>query len=52
MLPAWLASTTQVPTPVKLTAPVAGAYEHAPAVLEASMLKLTGKPEVAVAEGV
>ena len=40
----------QVPAPVKLTTPEAMA--HAPAVEEASMVKVTANPEVAVAVGV
>ena len=50
VLPAWLASTTQVPAPVKLTTPAE--IEHAPEVLEPSIVKLTVRPEVAVAVGV
>ena len=43
-LPAWLASMTQVPAPVKLT--TTPAMEQAPAVEEASMLNVTGLPDV------
>jgi len=50
VLPAWLASTTQVPAPAKLTTPAE--IEHAPEVLEPSIVKLTVRPEVAVAVGV
>jgi len=43
-LPAWLASMTQVPTPVKVTAPVADTVQ-APEVEEASAEKTTGLPD-------
>ena len=47
--PAWSASITQVPTPVKETsAPLIEQTE----VAEASMVNVTGRPEVAVAVGV
>jgi hypothetical protein len=42
-LPTWLASITQVPTPVKLT--VVREIEQAPDVDEESMDKVTGLPE-------
>ncbi len=41
-LPAWLASTTQVPTAVKEMAP---AEMEQPAVLDGSMLKITDFPD-------
>ncbi len=41
-LPAWLASTTQVPTAVKEMAPAESAQ---PAVLDGSMLKITEFPD-------
>lgn len=43
-LPAWLASMTQVPTPVKVTAPVADTVQ-APEVEEASAEKTSGLPD-------
>ncbi len=51
MLPAWSASTTHVPVPVKLTTPLVWASEQDSAVLEESILKLTARPELVVAEG-
>ena len=47
LLPAWLASITHVPAPVKeMLAPLAPELEHAPAaVLEGSMLNITELPE-------
>ena len=48
-LPAWLASITQVPAPMKLT--VAPETEHTEVALE-SMVKTTDRPEDAVAETV
>jgi hypothetical protein len=47
LLPAWFASTTQSPVLVKLTA--VPLTEHAPGVEEASIVNVTGRPEVAVA---
>jgi hypothetical protein len=44
-LPTWLASITHVPTPVNDTVPAL--TEHAPAVLEPSIEKFTGSPDVA-----
>ncbi len=45
-LPAWLASTTHVPTPVKeIVAPFVPPLEHAPEVLAASIVKVTGLPD-------
>ncbi len=44
VVPAWLASITQVPAPVKVTTPAA-LIEHAPAVEVGSMVKTTGFPD-------
>ena len=49
MLPAWFASMTQVPTPLKET--VEPLIEQT-ALAEASIVRATGRPEVAVAVGV
>ena len=43
VLPAWLASTMQVPAPVKLTTPAV--IVHAPAVDDPSMAKVTASPD-------
>ena len=48
-LPAWFASTTQVPEALNMTTPPL--IEHTLVEL-ASMVKLTGSPDVAVAVGV
>ena len=48
-LPAWLASTLQVPAAAKLTTPAE--IEQLP-VLEESTVMVAARPEVAVADGV
>ena len=48
VLPAWLASTTQVPPAVKLTTPALKVHP----VLVPSRVMVTASPEVAVAVGV
>jgi len=49
-LPAWLASIVQLPAAVKVTTPLES-IEQLALVVE-SMVKVTGRPELAIAVGV